>query len=72
MVDEITEHVQVAFAPPDRRDLDGGHDPHAHLLRRLEGLLDAADRVVVGQRQQLDPRRCRPRIHVGRDRPALD
>ena len=44
----------VGGAVVDGGDLDGGDDAHAEPLAGRERLGDAADRVVVGQRQQLD------------------
>ncbi len=38
----------------DGGDLDGRDDPHAEALAGVDRLGDAADRVVVGQREQLD------------------
>ena len=57
MVDVVAEDVQFARhrrALVDGGDLDGRDDAHARALARLDRLGDAADRVVVGQREQLD------------------
>ncbi len=59
VVDAVAEDVQFAGdrrTLVDGRDLDRGHDPHAIALTRGDRLGDAADRVVVGQRQQLHAR----------------
>ena len=56
VVDPVAEHVQVLVRAVDRRDLGGRH--HAHPVDGAGGqrLVDAVDRVVVGQREQLDTR----------------
>ena len=55
---QVAEDVQFARASArrrvvDERDLHRGDDAHAVTLAGRDGLGDAADRVVVGQRQQL-------------------
>ena len=64
MVDEVAEDVQFAGdlgAVVDRGDLDRGDDAHAVALSGGERLGDAADGVVVGERQQLHPGLCAAR-----------
>ena len=56
VVDGVAEDVQFAAdrrAVVDRGDLDRGDDAHAVALAGAQRLGDAADRVVVGERQQL-------------------
>ena len=56
VVDVVAEDVQFQRRGPavvDGRDLDGRDHPHAQAIARGEGLRDAADGVVVGQREQL-------------------
>ena len=57
VVDVVAEDVQFAShrrALVDGGDLDGRDDAHAEALARLDRLGDAADGVVVAQREQLD------------------
>ncbi len=61
VVDQVAEDVQFARQcrrvlrrVVDRGDLHGGHDAHPKPRARVEGLGDAGDGVVVGERQQLD------------------
>ena len=74
MIDVVAEDVQ--FAPDgsvaiDGRDLDGGDDPDALLLAGGDRLGDAADGVVVGQRELLDAGGGRPLDDLGRGQGAV-
>jgi hypothetical protein len=53
VVDEVAEDVEVLALPVEGRELDGGHDAQAASQARLQRLVDAVHRVMVGQRQQL-------------------
>ncbi len=65
VVDSVAEDVQVLVGAVDGRDLGGGHDPNAVDGARGEGLVDAVDRVVVGQRKQLHTGRGGVLDHLG-------
>ncbi len=56
VVDPIPEDVQVLVLAVDRRDLRGRHHANAVDGARGQRLVDAVDRVVIGQREQLDAR----------------
>jgi hypothetical protein len=58
--------VQVLVLAVDARQLGGAGQAEAVLVRGGERLGDAGDRVVVGQREQLDARCCRVRDDLGR------
>jgi hypothetical protein len=60
MVDAVAEDVEILVRRVDRRDLDRGHDADPDLARGGQRLLDSVDRVVVGEREHLDPGRRRP------------
>ena len=57
VVDPVAEHMQVLVLPVHGRDLRGGHDPHTVNGAGSERLIDPVDRVVIGEREQLNPRR---------------
>jgi hypothetical protein len=48
--------VEILGAPVERRDLDPGDEPDAPTLGFGCGLGDAVNRVMVGEREQLDAR----------------
>ena len=56
VVDEVAEDVQVLEVPVDRRELDRRHEAEAKSRARLQRLVDAVHRVMVGERQQLHAR----------------
>jgi hypothetical protein len=56
VVDEVAEDVQVLDVAVDRRELDRRHDAEATSRARLQRLVDAVHRVMVGERQQLHAR----------------
>jgi hypothetical protein len=55
-VEPVAEDVEILGAPVERRDLDPGDEPDAPTLGFGCGLGDAVDRVMVGEREQLDAR----------------
>jgi hypothetical protein len=63
VVDPVAQDVEVVELGVERRDLDGGREAEAQSRARLERLVDAVHRVMVGQRQQLDARIGRRRDH---------
>ncbi len=65
VVDPVAEHVQVLVLAIDGRDLGGRDDPHAMHGAGRECLVDAVDRVVVGQRKQLHAREGGVLDHLG-------
>jgi hypothetical protein len=66
VVDEVAEDMDVLALPVERGELDGGHESDAASRARLERLVDAVHRVMVGQRQQLDARVGGRRDHRAR------
>src|SRR5262245_12475891 len=56
VIDEVAEDMDVLALPVEGGELDGGHESDAASRARLERLVDAVHRVMVGQRQQLDAR----------------
>ena len=64
-IELVAEDVQVLVLAVDARELGGGREADAVLARRGLRLRDAGDRVVVGQRQQLDAGRCGSRDDLG-------
>jgi hypothetical protein len=56
VVDEVAEDVEVLEVPVDRRELHRRHEAEAKSSARLQRLVDAVHRVMVGERQQLHPR----------------
>jgi hypothetical protein len=56
MIDSVPEDVQVLVLTVDRLDLGGRHHADAVTGARGQRLVNAVDRVVVGQREQLDAR----------------
>ena len=58
MCDAVAEDVHVLVGVPQRADLDRRNDPHAMVGPGAQRLSDAGDRVVVGQREQLDAGLC--------------
>ena len=64
-VELVAEDVQVLVLAVDARELGGAGQADAVLARGGERLGHAGDRVVVGQREQLDARRGRLRDHLG-------
>jgi hypothetical protein len=71
VVDAVAEDVQVVAVPVERGDLGRGDDAHAVLAAGGERLVDAVDRVVVGQREQLHPGGRRPGHDFGRGQRAV-
>jgi hypothetical protein len=63
--------VEILGAPVERRDLDPGDEPDAPTLGFGCGLGDAVDRVMVGEREQLDARLRRRRDNRGRRERAV-
>jgi hypothetical protein len=66
VVEPVAEQVEVLAVVVEGRELDGGNHAEAVSRARLERLVDAVHRVMVGQRQQPHPRLGRGRHHVGR------
>ena len=60
---QVAEDVEVLAVVVERRELDGGDHAEAASRARLQRLVDAVHRVMVGQRQQLDARVGRGRHH---------
>ncbi len=56
VVDAVAEDVEVLPEIVDGRQLDRRHEVDLARARGRERLVDAVDRVVVRERQQLDPR----------------
>ena len=74
MVEQVAADVEVLALAVERRDLGGRDDGDAvEVVGDVQRLGDAVDRVVVGQREQLDAgrvrRRARPR--AGGSAPSL-
>ncbi|MDQ3609456.1 MAG: hypothetical protein M3459_11225 [Actinomycetota bacterium] len=65
VVDRVGNHVQLLVSAVDSGELHGGH--HAHALAPPAGqrLPDPIHRVVVGQREHLDPGRGGAGDHLG-------
>jgi hypothetical protein len=63
VVEPVAEDVEVLLVAVEGRELHGRDDPEAASQARLERLVDAVHRVMVGQRQQLDARVRRGRYH---------
>ena len=70
-VELVAEDVQVLVLAVDARELGGAGQADAVLARGGERLGHAGDRVVVGQREQLDARGGRLRDHLGRRQRAV-
>lgn len=56
VVEQVAQYVEVLPLVVERRELDRGDHPEAASRARLERLVDAVHRVMVGERQQLHPR----------------
>jgi hypothetical protein len=56
VIDQVAEDVKVLELPVDGRELDRRHDAEAKSSARLQRLVDAVHRVMVGERQQLNAR----------------
>jgi hypothetical protein len=56
VIDEVAEDVQVVPVGIERGELHRGDDAETASQARLQRLVDAVHRVMVGQRQQLDAR----------------
>ena len=56
VVDPVAEDVEVLDLAVDGRELDRRHEAEATSRARLERLVDAVHRVMVGERKQLDAR----------------
>jgi hypothetical protein len=54
VVDRVAEHVEVLHGAVDRRDLDGGDQPHPELRGGVGRVLHPIDRVVIAECEQLD------------------
>ena len=63
VVDAVAEDVQVLPLAVDRRELRRRDQAEAASRRRLERLVDAVHRVMVGEREQLHARGVRRRDH---------
>ena len=63
VVDEVAEDVEVLAVVVERGELDGGDHAEAASRARLQRLVDAVHRVMVGERQQLHARVGRGRDH---------
>ncbi len=66
VVEPIAEEVEVLAVAVEGRELDGRNHAEAMSRARLERLVDAVHRVMVGQRQQLHARLGGGRDHVSR------
>ena len=66
VVQAVAEDVEVLPLTVDRRELRRGNQAEAASRRRLERLVDAVHRVMVGQREELHARRVRPGDHLRR------
>ena len=66
VVEQVAEQVEVLPVVVESGELDGGDHAEAASRARLERLVDAVHRVMVGERQQLHARLSRGRHHVGR------
>ena len=66
MVEPVAEEVEVLPVVVERRELDGRDHAEAASRARLQRLVDAVHRVMVGQRQELHPRVGGGRDHLGR------
>ena len=66
VVEQVAEEVEVLPVAVERRELDRGDHAEAVSRARLERLVDAVHRVMVGERQQLHPRLGGGRNHSGR------
>ena len=70
-IELVAEDVQVLVLAVHARELGRGGQADAVLAGGGERLVDAGDRVVVGQREQLDPGRGGLRDDLGRrERPV--
>jgi hypothetical protein len=56
VIDQVAKDVKVLEVPVDGRELDSRHDAEAKSSARLQRLVDAVHRVMVGERQQLHAR----------------
>ena len=66
VVEQVAEEVEVLPVAVERGELDRGDHAEAVSRARLERLVDAVHRVMVGERQQLHPRLGGGRHHIGR------
>ena len=66
MVEPVAEEVEVLSVVVERGELDGSDHAEAVSRARLERLVNAVHRVMVGERQHLHPRLGGGRHHVGR------
>ena len=66
VVDPVAEDVQVLIGPVHRGDLHRGNETDPRRLGGRARLVDPVHRVVVGERQQLDPRPGGRGDHLGR------
>ena len=66
VVEHVAEEVEVLPAAVQSGELDGADHAEAMSRARLERLVDAVHRVMVGERQQLHARLGGRRHHVGR------
>ncbi len=66
VVEQVAEEVEVLPVVVESGELDGGDHAEAVSRARLERLVDAVHRVMVGERQQLHARLGGGRHHVGR------
>jgi hypothetical protein len=66
VVEQVAEEVEVLPVVVERGELDGGNHAEAVSRARLERLVDAVHRVMVGQRQQPHARFGGRRHHVSR------
>jgi hypothetical protein len=63
VIDEVAEDMEVLGLLVERRELDRGDHAEAASRARLQRLVDAVHRVMVGQRQELHARVDRGRHH---------
>ena len=66
VVEPVAEEVEVLPVVVERRELDRRDHAEAASRARLQRLVDAVHRVMVGQRQELHPRVGGGRDHLGR------
>ncbi len=72
VVQRVAADVEVLAVDVERRDLDPRYDADPGQRRGgRQRLVDAGDRVVIGQRQQLDPGGMRGVDHRGRRERAV-
>jgi hypothetical protein len=64
VVDDVAEDVEVLPVAVERGELDGADHAEAESRARLERLVDAVHRVMVGERQQLHARVGAGRHHA--------